>query len=449
VACEREQPLAPGRRRRRREPQRVLGQHDRLLRSTACRGACGGGRDRVGERCVGVFRREGQVARSQLVVRDDPRQLEVKLTPLVRTGALPGRRRQQRMRRAHTLAVDEEHSVVESLLDRLGVAERRELRRAQTRAQRNREQQPPHGTRELRDAYADEVLDCIRNGHLLSDPRCSTLCQRPPQLDREQRVAARGLVKLSQNAAGHAQGQSIEQQAPRPPKAQRADLEALQLGRRECGFESGRAPGTLRDQEADVGVLEPPGGEHERVGGRSIQPLDVVDGNDEGLGGGQRTQRAQQAGRDGARLEARADRLGPQERHLQRLALRSSETGQRSHVDVLQQIGEGSERQLRLGVARTRGEDTQPPAPRGVDSGLPQGRLADAGFAAEEERARMATAVKECFEPGKLRLAADQLCPWPSRLDLDPRQVNFWITQFPTSGKGRAPSSTAPGPASP
>ena len=90
-----------------------------------------------------------------------------------------------------------------------------------------------------------------------------------------------------------------------------------------------RRPGRLASRKPTALVLEPASRERERVRRRTIEPLDVVDRDQQRPAGGQRAQPIQQAERRShAARGGDVRRLGPQQRHLQRDALRSRQTRQ-------------------------------------------------------------------------------------------------------------------------
>jgi len=82
----------------------------------------------------------------------------------------------------------------------------------------------------------------------------------------------------------------------RGAEAERTDLDLFQRPPLECLLESRRPARTLGEQKDDAVLGEPTRGEGERLDRRSVEPLDVVDRDEERPVGRQRAK-----GRSGAR----------------------------------------------------------------------------------------------------------------------------------------------------
>jgi hypothetical protein len=77
-----------------------------------------------------------------------------------------------------------------------------------------------------------------------------------------------------------------------------------------------------------------------------------------------------------------------------------------------QEVGERGKRELRFGVGRPRLKDCEPPLAREPRGLAPDRRLADAGLALEDERARRRRLGSDERTRGReLLLAADELDP--------------------------------------
>ena len=227
---------------------------------------------------------------------------------------------------------------------------------AQVRAQRDDEQQSAHGAGQPFDAGAEQVLDAVRHGDLLADRGQAVFGERASDLEREQGIPERRLVDAAQELPREAQPEPLGQDPPRGAEAERADLEPSQRPPLERALESSLDTGALGEQEADGLALEAAHGEVECVGGRRIEPLDVVDRDQQRLTGSQGAQRVQEAERDRVGLGRRARRLGPQKGHLQRAQLRSRQADELLRLDPVEQVDQ--RRQTR--AARRR----RSPAPR-------------------------------------------------------------------------------------
>ena len=138
---------------------------------------------------------------------------------------------------------------------------------------------------------------------------------------------------------------------------------------RSSGSASSVRAGAIRlpppgDEQADRRLSEPTGDELERTRRRRVEPLDVVDGQENRSGLGQRAHDAEEAQRDGARLRRGAFGLPPEQRNLERVPLRFGEPRHRFGRDVLQQVAERGERELRLRIDRPADQDEVGPLRR-------------------------------------------------------------------------------------
>lgn len=174
----------------------------------------------------------------------------------------------------------------------------------------------------MRNASPQHALELFGHRKRLAGCRQPLPGQRPAQLDREQRISECRVDDLAQQLPRKAQPEPLGQQMPDCPKVQRVDLETLDSTAFERLFEPGRTAGALGQQEADCVVLQPAGGERKHVGGTRIQPLSVVDRNQQRPSGCHRAQRVQESECDRTRLWRFAVRLRPYQRHLQSAQLR-------------------------------------------------------------------------------------------------------------------------------
>ena len=114
--------------------------------------------------------------------------------------------------------------------------------------------------------------------------------------------------------------------------------------------------------------------------------MDVVEGDEHGLLARERSEDAEEAGRDRARLRRGVLRLGEEERPLERALLRTRQVGQDVGDAQLEEIGERRVRELRLrghGLCREHAVRIG----RGGDGAPPERRLPDPGLALEHEAA--------------------------------------------------------------
>ena len=153
---------------------------------------------------------------------------------------------------ADALAVGDQEARVERHVDR---RDRLELVRGQVGAERDRQQQPAGTARRLTHARAEQVLDRGRNREVLAH---AARRQQPPDLQREQRVAERGVDDPAQDGGRHLEAEPLDQQAARGPHVQRPDVHALQRPSFQRPLEHRRLAGPPGEQEPDRHVVQTP-----------------------------------------------------------------------------------------------------------------------------------------------------------------------------------------------
>ena len=94
----------------------MLGQLNGIVDSAAPDRLLRGRHDSPHERAIGTRRCQREVPSLQGLLADRPRQLEMHGPALLRVRQVPGGRRQQRMRRAHTAAVGNENTGPDRIL---------------------------------------------------------------------------------------------------------------------------------------------------------------------------------------------------------------------------------------------------------------------------------------------------------------------------------------------
>ena len=282
VAGQPENALAAIRVVARGEPEGVICELDRGLRCPALvcpsrRGRHVGREGRVGTGC-----RKRTVPRSELAVADGRCEPAMQLATLCGVRPLDDRRGQQRMGGAHVIAGDDEDAARSGEVERLGVGERVELPDAQVGAQRDGQEQPAHAVGEPVDPQPEEILDRVGHREVLADPGRPVVDQLAPDLEREQGIAERGVVDPPQELARDAQPEPVAQDATDRAEAEWAEFHPLDAVRVERELEWRRGPRPAREEEADLGALEPSRGKREGGGRGGVEPLDVVERDQDG-----------------------------------------------------------------------------------------------------------------------------------------------------------------------
>ena len=212
---------------------------------------------------------------------------------------------------------------------------------------------------------------------------------------------------MEDRAGGHPAEPEL-QQALDGAEAERGQVEAVEAigGPVEAERRGRRAGGSLREQQGDRLVGQAPRREGEHRGGGPVEPLHVVDGDDERRGARQGAQRGQGGERDGLLVRRRAG-VGDEQRGLERAPLRGGEVVQRLGVGA-EQVAERGVGEARLRLGGTRGDR---PHARGLgasDRRPPERRLADPRLARDQQRAR-SRPLEEPLHALQLLVPSDEL----------------------------------------
>ena len=210
---------------------------------------------------------------------------------------------------------------------------------------------------------------------------------RAAELEREERVPARELVHVMQDRAGGHPAEPKLEQALDGAEAERGQVEAVEAigGPVEAERRRRRARRPLREQQADGLFPEASRSEGEHRRGGPVEPLHVVDGDDERRGACHGAQRGEGGERDGLLIRRRAG-VGDEQRRLERAPLRVREVLQHLGVGA-EQVAERRVREARLRLGGTCGDRPHARCLRTSDRRLPQRRLADARLAGDQQRA--------------------------------------------------------------
>ena len=378
----------------------------------AASGRAGGGRgDRRRERArPGGPRRSAQVVGAQLLVGDGRRRARG-AARAARAGAerLRGRRGEQRVRRAHAVAVDEQQPGVERVVDRVAARDRRELAEAQVAA-RARPRAALGARAPAAPRRACRAAPRPRPGTGISSPIAGgprSTSARPtssansglPSVDSTMRRSS-GRDNAQAEPLGQQAARRVEARAGRPRDAQRAALERpLERGpatgapgeqearpaRPRAAARRTRArPRTASSSHCTSSIATTSGRAGARARSAFRTPSAIACGSGGAPVGAARSSATSSAARCGAGQSLRCRR-----RRTGRSARRTS----------------AAPRRRSAAPASTR----RPSLARGVDPRLPQRRLADPGPAREDERAHRRRARDEIAQHRDLRLAPDDL----------------------------------------
>ena len=164
--------------------------------------------------------------------------------------------------------------------------------------------------REGEQAAADEIVERLgERKRLPGFDRDASALQRSNDLERVERIPAGRVVHLRQERARKDDSQMRLHDPVERKHSEWADLDLLIPPRRKRSPQLReqraleRRP--AREQQADVLVTESPRGIAERSSRGGIEPLDIVDRNDERLASSERTQRIEETDADGVRVRRR------------------------------------------------------------------------------------------------------------------------------------------------
>ena len=165
-----------------------------------------------------------------------------------------------------------------------------------------------------------------------------------------------------------------------------------------------------RGEQTDRVALEAAYDELEHADRRKVHPLDVVDGQDDGSGGGHRPKASQDGQGDGPLVGPCARARGPQEGHLEGPALRLRQGWKRLLEDRLEEVTEGGVGKTRLRFDRAARERAVAPSQGARQAHPPNGGLPDAGFTEQEQGTRAGRErVQQAIEDRELGLAPDDV----------------------------------------
>jgi DNA-binding CsgD family transcriptional regulator len=148
--------------------------------------------------------------------------------------------------------------------------------------------------------------------------------------------------------------------------------------------------------------------ERERAAARVVQPLHVVDRDEQRPARGGQPDQAERPGRHRPCAHATRTGLGPQQRGPECDALRQRQLLRQLVEELAAERVEPRVRQLLLGVANPDRQHTPSVLVGVLDGGAPQSRLPDSSRPVENERGRRAVGFDELAQRGQLRLAAER-----------------------------------------
>jgi hypothetical protein len=371
------------------------------------------GSERARHVLVGLDGRGGEVPSASLALRagrggQAAGQRAMCAAALVGRPATVGERAQQRMAEAHAVVFDRDRARALGLGERVG----REVQapgrcqhdvRALRLAGGGDQQRAAGGLRQRAEPLLERVRDQAAGRQRLADPEPAgqpVVADGGGDLERGERVAVRRAREaVAQVVAERSLGRAVDE------GGDRVGLEPGQGQALEArGAEARRDLVAERDQHADGLAGQPPRGEAERLERRAVDPVRVIDCDEQRRVGGRTGEQAEDGGKRG---EAVDGVVAHGQRAAQGSGLRPREVlGQRQHR--VQELVQARERQLGLVLGARGAQHADLGGPLG---GRPQQRgLADPGLSGQHEDGAAAGAcvVQQDVDPGQLRCPADQ-----------------------------------------
>jgi hypothetical protein len=212
---------------------------------------------------------------------------------------------------------------------------------------------------------------------------------RPTDLQREQRVGAGPFRDPKQRGSREGVTKTGLQQMEQGGDAQRPKSDANQTIRRLHALEAQRHRRVTfaahRDEQPDVVALEASHGEFERASRRPVEPLDVIDRDDQRTSLREAPQHAQETGGDRPTIERPAAGWLLERRDEERPALWIRQPVKNSSGDATEKIGQPGVCEVALRRCRCGAHDCNAAAGRRRERCLPEDRLADAARPAEDK----------------------------------------------------------------
>ena len=198
------------------------------------------------------------------------------------------------------------------------------------------------------------------------------LLERPSELQRVERVAARDLVDAEQRRPGERPFEALVHEPLERADTNRPHGQHLHRVLGQCQLELG-AVDPLADasrEHQDDRLLEPPKGERDRVHRRAIEPLDIVDRDDERAGRSEDLEAVPYSYSERTRI-CRVGRVAEKESCLERLASGRRERGDDLTERALEEVAEPGEGEVTLRLRRSRREHPKTELAGGLDSRHP------------------------------------------------------------------------------
>jgi len=355
-------------------------------------------------------------------VVDDARNALVNRPPLLAQVSVE-RRREQRMREANgaVLALDDVRDGCR--LEHVCRNARPLQERLRRRAQRGGEPERLARRRgQAGEPRPDELVERLWNRERLE--RIDVRVEGAGELHREERIPTRPLVDAEQRLACEGPVEPVAQERVERADAERSHRQPLDALRAERVLQLrrlGAVDAPSGEQHEHTARSEPSHGERKCAQRGGVEPLHVVDGNEDRLPFAEKLQHVVHRHGERAAID-RAVCLLAEERDLECPPPRRRQLGSDVVEDAVEQIAQPHVSQAALGLGRPRRENAHPPSARVLDPRKPERRLANPRLALEHERNRafaFLRPIDEGADRGEFLLPPDDLARHSGRTDRD------------------------------
>ena len=285
-----------------------------------------------------------------------------------------------------------------------------ERRRRRTKGGSERES-GAGGFGEPGESSAHELVQRLRDGQRLE--RTNVPVEIAGQLERIERVAGRLIVNPEQGLVCVRLAATLVQQPVESPEAERSDRDlsdAFQGERTLQVRRFDRIHDPTGKQGQDRGAVKPAERKRQGTGRRTVQPLDVVDRDENGRPRRQMIEHVAHGHGKRAVVHDVAGRLLSQQRDLERAPSRRRERREKVVRDILKQVTQAGMCKNTLGLGGPRRDNSVASIPSCPDGRQPQRRLSDSGLALEHDCGRpIGRTVEERPDPTELLLATKDI----------------------------------------
>ena len=217
--------------------------------------------------------------------------------------------------------------------------------------------------------------------------RSPVTLERAGKLEREEGVAARAFVDPPERRSRESGVEAVAEESAQRPEAERTYSDAVHslLGKSCLELERDLLlPAPACSQQCDRLVIEAPQRELQHRRGTAVEPLQVVDSNEQGRRPCKRAQSAENADPNSPLIGRPALGLAQEKRDPQRLSLRVGQGVLDLPKLLLEKVAERDEGETRLSLYRACRDNAEPRLGSRHDPRAQESRLADPGLAFQQ-----------------------------------------------------------------